>query len=79
MASGSVYRSGCTVRHDEWKEWELQVLYDLYNVPEYLERAAAMLPGRTRITIMNRMSRLRKEAGYNTRAAQFGLEPRKHG
>lgn len=64
------------MRSNLWTTAELSLMYDHVLDPHYLDRLAPRLPGRTRVTIQNRMSRLRAEAGIVIRAAEYGLEQR---
>jgi hypothetical protein len=50
-------------RHDAWKSWELQVLYDLVNEKDWLDEARDLLRARSRNAIETKMCLLRQEAG----------------
>lgn len=63
-------------RSNLWTTAELALLYARVHDPDCINELVPLLPGRTRVTIRNRMSQLRKEAGINIRASEFGLERR---
>jgi hypothetical protein len=51
------------IRRDEWSDCELQVLYDLVNDGDWMDRAEIQLPRRSQNAIRTRMALLRLESG----------------
>ena len=62
-------------RKDEWTDFEHQVVIEHATDPDYIAKCAALLPLRTRYAIMNRMVKVRAEAGIDGSGGTKLVEP----